>query len=765
MGTRTDTAVDLGLLFQQIVEASTDSSALKLRKRIAQSKFDRRLADFKGCELVHEKFPAMAEDQARSKDRAERALKSISEEVLAKKSSLDGLASQVVTQFIPHMITANARYGRSESDARTEELEKKFKAFEERLEVQHTFMLNLQKTHEENYRSSEDKYLKLRDEAACAKATMVEILKSLSEDVDAAKEAVAQVKEQIPLNLQPRLEKLDTLFERVDKFPNLRLDIDKIKQEAAAQAKARHNDRLEAAAWDTKLSGIETRYTNVEIRLRALEIRPLTPPESLNTLSRMSSMENQTQSLSKSFSNISDRFQIMSNEILATKKKVGTLEERVTSQDDPTGIEKSSVPAIDFDTLKSEMLKVVEEKQAAADTVVHTIFTQLQADIKRCQNQLEHVEKKYSDMKTAYGPITAVPQQMEQLKATLKLGNVQLVADAAKNALDLIRSQPDLLPYATIESQVLKDVDIKLEFVNKKHELLSQTVTEKLEANTDGLRSLDRRFNNINTKNQAIYILSQLESIYPDLRNTQKSLGDLVELVESQQRQDIVLNSFSDAITSLQTTVDGLSKARTSSQEDEQTIHTLRGKVDELTLNVGKVQGAVMNAKKEAETANERLATIEKDYAANQVEIASRMSKLRVDLDEVKDHQQPLPPVNQQQPLRPLATSSRAPGSAAIPSRSVSTSDALRPAVNPHGFSQKPASAQRAASAQSPINKKRKLNGTPLSHGVMPGLKAANGTQRKRRHKFSTDISQLDEDDSEDSTFEPNQPTISDPDD
>jgi hypothetical protein len=802
----TDASVGLGLLFQQIIEASTDSSALKLRKNIAQSEFDRRLADFRGSEPIHEKFPATAESQARSRDRAERALRSISEEVQAKKSSLDDLASQAVAQFIPHMITASASYGRSESDARVEELEKKCKDFQEQLEVQHKFMLNLQKSHEESYRSLEDKHLKSRDDAAHDKAAMVGILKTLSKDLDAAREANAQVKEQIPQNLRPSLEKLDTLFERVDKFPNLRLDIDKIKQEsgkssnefakhiknieqlegyytkvnelsravhgtgspyskglittvadlatvranetATTQAQATHKDRLDGAALDAKFYGIETRNAKLESRLRAVETHPSTPTEHLNTvaLSRISSAEQQAQSLKQSISNMSDRFHIMSNEILATKKKMETLVERINSKDSSTDIEKSAVPAINFDTLKSEILKVVEEKQAAVDMVIHTIFTQLQADIKQSRIQLEHIEKRCSEMNKVYDPITAVPKQMEQLKATFKLGNVQLIADAAKNALDLIRSQPDLLPLATIESHVLKGVDIKLELVNKQHELLSQTLADKLEANTDGLRSLDRCFNNINTKNLAVFILSQLETIYPDLRNTQKSLGDIVE---SHRRQDIVLSNFSDAITSLKSKVDGLCEAQVSSQADEQAIHSLRGEVDKLTLNIGKIQGAAITARKAAETANENIAAIQNDYVKTQLDIATAMGKLRVDLEEVKD---------QQQPLCPVATSSHARYSAAIPSRSVSTSDAIRPPTSdPHGFSQRPATALGNQS-----HKKRKLNGTPPSQGATQGPKVANGTQRKRRRKYSTDIIQLDEDDSEDSTFEPNQPSISD---
>jgi DNA repair exonuclease SbcCD ATPase subunit len=860
-----EAARELGLLFQQIIDESTDFAALKMRKSVAQKEFERRAADFKSSESMHEKYPATAETQTRSRDRAERAYKAICEEIDVKKSSLDNLALQSVARFVPRMIAASTDSGQSKSQLRLEELERKCEDLQNLFEEKKRFIENLQKSHEDKYQSLQDQYSKARDDwgktklaltkdvqpqllsalertnkaevdiqalkqdLASARELTNQIADSLQKDVNTAKQKTTQLSEQIPPDLKPKLEKLNSLSERVDKFPNLRLDVDKIKQESGKSTKdlLRHikniellggyygkidrlehtvfgtgapysegligtvtqlaklkedqatttqtlstlEERLDGSPLESRLIKVEklvshatslsdtlsrTNIPTLEHKLRGVEDREPQPPTATlpdsGTLSRISAIETQIiPALSKSISQISDRCRTIQDDMISMKTKMGALERQgntenganATTYGIQTQSDMTAGPQIDFETLKSEILEVVEAKQGAVDGVIEGISTQFQNAINDSRRRCEIMEKSCSEMKSNYDPIMAFPKQVEGLEKTFETKIRENLGHAVTGVLDRIRAQPDILPLALIESQMSKDLINKQNHMSQQLDHFARSINEQMEANSEGLINLDRRLSNINTKAMAVFILSQMEAMYPDVRNAQSML---VDLTASRHHDEAALDNISRSVDALKTQVDALETRAPQSKLDEKSLQSLRGEIDELSVHINKIQGAANDAKKAADIANDVIAKVQIDHSNLQVDIAKEIGKFRIDLEEMRDQQQAKAPTSFSAPSPALRSS------AASPSRAISAGNPSRVTADLFGLAPRQSSLQIDRS-----HKKRKLNSSLPPTGAAKGVKVLNGTSKKKRRRVG-----LDEDDSEDSTFEPIQPSVSD---
>lgn len=858
-----EAARELGLLFQQIIDESTDFAALKMRKSVAQKELERRAADFKSSESIHAKFPATAETQTRSRDRAERAYRAICEEVDVKKSSLDNLALQSVARFVPRMIAASTDSRQSTSQLRLEELERKCEDLQNLFEEKKKYMENLQKSHEDKYQSLHDQYSKARDDWGKTKLTLtkdvqpqllsavertnktehaIQALKQdlasarvltnqIAKDVDTAKQKTTQLSEQIPPDLEPKLEKLNSLSERVDKFPNLRLDVDKIKEESGKSTKdlLRHikniellggyyekidrlsytvygtdtpysegligtvtqlaklkedqattiqtlstlEGRLDGSPLESRLIKVEklvshatsisetlsrTNIPTLEHKLREVEDRDPQPPTTTlldsGTLSRISAIEIQIiPALSKSISQLSDRCGTIQDDMISMKTKMSALERQGNTENegnDPTyGVQtRSDVaagPQIDFETLKSEILEVVEAKQEAVDGVIEGISTQFQSAINDSRRRCEVIEKSCSALKANYDPIMALAKQVEGLEETFETKIRENLGHAVTGVLDQIRAQPNILPLNLIENQMSKDLVHKLNHMSQQLDHFTRSINEQLEANSEGLINLDRRLTNINTKAMAVFILSQMEAMYPDVRNAQSML---VDLTASRRRDEAALDNITRSVDALKTQVYALETRAPQSNLDEKTLQSLRGEIDELSVHISKIQEAANDAKEAADTANDVIAKVQIDHSNLQLDIAKEIGNFRIDLEEMRDQQQAkakTPPV-----FNPHSAALRS--SAASPSRTMSAGNPSRVAADLFGLAPRQSSLQVDRS-----HKKRKLNSSLPPAGAARAVKVLNGTSKKKRRRVG-----LDEDDSEDSTFEPNQPSVSD---
>lgn len=820
---REDVAKELGILFHQIIEEATNFSVLKIQKDAAQKEFDKREADFKKSEPIHERFPATEETQKRSKDRAEKALKAISEKVEQKDSSLKELAKRSAARIAPHIVASR---GKPDAQSRVEELEKKCQVLQEQLGNQAKLIENLRKSHEERYKSLEDNYVKARKDWGYTKSAqanferdcrpqLADALNGLTTTETDIKVLKAQLITQVPKDLKQKLEKLNGLSERVDKFPNLRLDVDKLKQESSKIAKDLEKLSLEQTKLREELvqlkaieanmtkfpakgvsfkegsnspvlesrREVENQLPNVSTadgRSRVLEPPTTSTPSSLvgiepNLLAKIKSHVEATATLKKS---ITEHHESVSRDILEIKQTIKSiekreidtrapqrltdLERRLSSTTTPTPSMSMAASGVDFDTIKNEILEVVEEKQAAMDDVVQSISSQWQTAIKDSQIRCTNLEQRCSDIKALYDSLAALPNKLETFQKSLNITIRQQQTDIddtklnmAGKVADLLRAKPELLPLAPIGDHVVKRFDDKLSKLAKSQQDLTQAVNERLEANTDGLISIDRRLNNINTKDMAVFIIAQMESTYPDVRNAQSAL---VELKTSLHRDESMIADLNTSLAALKSKVDTLETRVPQNDDDEKAIQSLRSEVDDLILQVPHIRNIANSAKETADTVNGNVATIQMDFNKFQTEIAEEVGKFRIDLEEMKDQQQAkatsAPPasvhLNKQSPIPPPIPPQRQ--SVILPPRSILNGNAARSSPK----NSAPGTPQRHSSVQSDgTSKKRKLNGS--STNTPKGSNGVNGAKRKRKYR-------LDGDDSEDSTFEPNQPKISDDD-
>jgi hypothetical protein len=767
-------------LLQQLIEEVTDCSALKMRKAVAQREFDKRQAEFNCSAEMHERFPATREAQTKSKARAELDLKSISEEVGTKKSVLSDLASQSFSHIIPHILAASAQSGRQAWQERIKVLERKCEDFRKESDNHKRVMGDLQKSHEEKdklfedrlrdlqdrfeeserrseakqrateyllkdqedkYRVLEESYSKLSDECGHTKAILTKdcqpqiasaiarviqseaITNTLSRDLVATRELAGQLEDSVARDLRPKLEKLSHIPEHIAILPRLRSHLDMVRKESGNSSKdlARHLKNIEQLGgyyekingFDRILNGTGSPYSK---GLSANVNELINQKES--EAARSQSLKQLEERLNTSaFETRLDKVESQISEVKTLSATLSELKGDVANGDSKLRVveaQKSpapTTPSIDFETLKSEILEIVEMKQAAGDSVIAGISTRLQTAIDVHRDRLEAVEKNCSDMKTVYDPLTTVPAQVERLKTSLDSRGTQL-DEATDKIFDSIRLRPELLPLAVIEGHILKAIENKLDLISK---FDSQAMFDQLEANAEALVAVDRRLNNLNTKHMAMFIIKQMEGIYPDARNVTTLLNELKTQVEALETRIL------------------------PSSSNEKSLQLLRGEVDKLALNIGKAQGVANAAKKLGDAAATQAETTKL-----QNDIAEELGSFRLDLEEiqrlhgtVEKLQEGLKKLQEAKAPAIISAAQRAPTSARLGQS------------QPHPFVQDDRG-----------HKKRKLNSSLLSTGRRQSLKVPNGGPRKKRHKFG--IYEVDEDDSEDSTFEPNQPSISD---
>ena len=969
----------------------TNVSGLEIQKIMARREFDRRLAEFNSSIDVHEKFPAIAEAQTRSKARAEMDLKAISEQVDQKKAVLNGFVSQSVARIMPQMMTSIAYSGQQDPEDRIGKLEKKCEEFQTQLEDskkeakdQRRVIENLQKSHHEKDKLFDDKlgglqkhikamesllqaqedkytllqenYSKLSEEcghtkstltktclpqiaSATAKAIKAEVsTRTLLENLNPIKELTARLEAEIPKDLSRRMETLPGLQDQVATLLKLKFDVDLIKQEseksntelnkyrtnldqlgryyetvnildrtvngtgspyfkgiAASVTDLTHitaNDTarsevpklagrlekvesqlLDVTELNSTVSNLKEGLAELDSQLRLVGARkpptPTTPSLESAALLRLLQLENDSiPELRKLVSRISTSCGTIHNTLLTTNNKLDTLEkwkESFVTSAEPNSSAAGGAwhPGSDFEAIKAEILEVVEAKQSAVDGVFGQVSAQLHTATEDNRKRLDIVEKNCSDMKSVYGRLTGLSQEIEGVKTSFEQQVKQSLDEAPSRVFDIIRKRPDLLPLGVIESYIANNSSRPSQ-INKES---FQDLQDQLEGHAEGLIALDRRVDNINTRNMALFILDQLETLYPNLRTAQDQLRELHEIVASDKalvtsatislneiksqvngidaRVSLNISSVNDVkshvnriedrvsqssaslsdlrsevdgmetrfslsnsymndvkgqindiefqisqnssnlddlknlvngtetrvtksssnLNDLKTRVDGIENRISQHSSEEKTIQQVRAEMDVLARSISKVQGIAKAAKKLGNTANEYVAKAKDETLLLKEEIAAEIgkfevnleeagkivdenSKIRIDLELVKKDLQKIK-------ATALFASPQRSSSDMAPSRSFSAAVSSSRSGSDHAGWQKPQSTQGDRS-----QKKRKLNNSLATVPAGQSLKVPDRALRKKRQRAALD--NVDENDSEGSNFEPNQPSISD---
>ena len=656
--------------------------------------------------------------------------------------------------------------------------------------------------------------------------------KTLSAALNATKELATGFQAELPLDLRARLEKLNSLQDSVAVLPKLRSDLDEIRQESERSNKGlvKHTKNMEqlegffetvnrleliingtripfskglsatvtelmskaagGAAGsqaikqveerlNTSLSNIKEDVATFHTRLRGVESRD---PSATVTASLDSATQSRVSKLEESISSVSGRFATIDAELIQANEKLRLFEKSDGGQRGSNDLEDAgnrmlmqaknspATPQVDFEILKSELLEVVEEKQAAGDAVIMAHSARLEKDTGDMRDRLETVEK------LCFERIATCTSHIERVDQSFELRFKQHLDEGIIKLLNSIRLNPDILPIAAIKSQIL------------------QAVMDQLESVTDALVVLEQRSKSINTKDMAMFILNQLEAAYPDIRNVQDMLRDVNMKLGHHREQCDGLLSLSNA---LKAQVDTLKTEASQRYSHENSFQSLRGEVDNLAVSIGRIQGAANEAKKQSEVTHA-------EDAKSLEQIASLLGILGVDMEETKKALQqvkaaPTADATDAAAANANAAAAKADGAVVAANAAAALADSATAAANAAAAlasaaaaaataTTRPSSANitsatvpsRSSSASvnssrpmaersgpsQPLtqgdsgNKRRKLNGSHSSHGVGSSLKVPNGSRRRKRHKFGP--GDFHGDDSEDSTFEPNQPTISD---
>jgi chromosome segregation ATPase len=236
---------------------------------------------------VHEKFPATEEFQRKSKDQAEKEYKAIDDKFEKKNASLNSLAVEAAENIIPSVLGFLTAGGSSKEQQKLQErfdsLQRTCQQFKQQFEEQKKFIEDLQnakKGLENKCSTLETKYQKVQSEWGLTKNRQTQFdqdvkpevaahskgILNLKQELSAAKENITQLlatKSQIPDNLKQQLEKIDRLSTRVNDFPSIRLELDKIRRESTVATK---DITEEVKKLGTRVDSLESAISGVEGR-------------------------------------------------------------------------------------------------------------------------------------------------------------------------------------------------------------------------------------------------------------------------------------------------------------------------------------------------------------------------------------------------------------------------------------------------------------------------------------------------------------------
>jgi hypothetical protein len=359
----------------------------------------------------------------------------------------------------------------------------------------------------------------------------------------------------------------------------------------------------------------------------------------------------------------------------------------------------TATPQAALDALKADILQIVTSQQEAADDAAGEIFTRLQNDSTQLQNDIQ---------------ITT--NDLKQFQVSLDVTLRQLF-------------EKDSLTEKDVES--LKQ---QMNIVAKNQ----QDFDQRLEISGDAWNSIQKRIDNIATKDMALFILSQMDATYPDLRNWQDTL-----------------QALKASYSRLETTI-----AKGVGGEDKALRDEVNGLAKELVQTSAIATAANSTATAAKTAADSAIATNE----TFQVDYAAEIAGLRVDVNELQEQQKQKVKNSASLQPSPRPTSRQ---TAAI-SPSVLNGTNSRPKASAFQTTQRQSSMQSEPGSGS--SRKRKMNNGSISDIKLENIKgskangAGAGAHGSPKAKKRKGVEVVASDADEDEEFEVAAPRIDDDD-
>ena len=679
-----DAGKEFGELFYKLIEEATDLAALKTQKGAAEKEFNRRDNDFNKTKSNHEKFPATEEVLKRSKESAKKALLSIGEKCKKKDTMLKDIVVQGTARILPRLLGLG---GQDKSlRLQFDSLEKRCQELECQVRDQRSFIEDQRLAREsldEKYKfllektSGYDKdMVDIKHELVKTTRTMSELSDRIPEDLkpkldslltridqletvnaDKAKEepmsiAVSKALADSNKTLEDygqKLQTLDTYVRGNSTKPGLTSHISSLVGEqsafreelnrahpnwasvvervAAVENQASRLDTVEKKCanipsnvelvdFRKRISILESQSNGVIVdlaevgsqlneakkRLDVVERQPLSDTSAvekklLAEVERLAGLEDgsnvlEMQSHSDTSAATERQSLAESGRLMSLEKRISILEKAHSS----TTMSTIATPAVDLEALKQECIAVVADMQSASDLLIGGDIDTLKATIKNIQGDMDTRQANF------YVPLSALPAKFDALSQSVA-ENVQAHANYLKQ-IDTKHSN-----WAVGQQSIQLEIDTRIEAVEI------------------GTTNLDKRMDLLNTKDMAFFILDQMDSAYPNLRDAQNSL---VEHKTSLQRAEARFVDIDKSIKALNSQLLTLASLVQQNPADIQAYQALRKEVDDLN-------GHVNSANRLAREAKDAIDALSKKSVDDAEVYGDKFGDICYDLEELKE--------------------------------------------------------------------------------------------------------------------------------
>ncbi|KAH8593740.1 hypothetical protein B0O99DRAFT_688572 [Bisporella sp. PMI_857] len=784
----------LSTLFQRIFDEATTVATLKVQKSVAERELLKKESEYHKSKSIYEKFPAVEEANAKGRARTVEVLKAANDKLALQDNVLKGLIVQGATMLAPAILGAR-NLDLPQSESRIGELEKACSTLESQVQEQGCFIKTQQAALE---KSEKQAILLQKDLEAISQRVDInqKVIDGFKESSDRVqkrnlefeKEALKQINElegkidNHSSNINDVRQLLDrtgedasksaAAFEEQSQLAQLyQKKVDELSSEHGslssqlsniAKLEAMHtelkNDILEIkkrsndSAIVRRLNDAETKITALapfQIKLEALEERSTVNDAKLEErIFRMekdlkSSAEanlasHPVESLSESIIN-SEALQTIDYRIQTLETRVDNISSRddgivsVAMLDDIREELRSSVQSnrgnpssLDVDGMQKEIMDMVGVIQTETNNLLGTHIDNLKKEVSSLKSQCDPISSLLSTVDTLRQASASHQSTMQQIALDLTNSQKTISATVTSQVLVALRTQPDMLPLLE-NSQLGKHIaDLR----NGIEEQRSRV--EAVELNTI---SLERRMNNINTKDQAQYIVSQVADQYPSLRNAIDTAG---------------LRADTDKLTAR---ISAVESAQNQNMKDDNALvyAPLRLEVDKLSEKLMKVSSVANTARDDilrvssmANTVKDDIFALTENAETSKKTVARELAASRIAIEAIQSAQ------NAQQSREASRSNSKA-----------SVNPSVASGFNGWSNGGAVPAQQRQTSVQSDNSRKRRINGGSSPSGSSRGHHGTNGVgpARKKRKGFGHDPN-----DTEDSDFEPLEATIHDSD-
>jgi hypothetical protein len=468
-------------------------SSLDLKREAAAKELKRQILAFDHSRRFHEKFPSLSEQQANNKARAQKDLDDLDrkykEEDSARNRIIEAIASRVMSSSTSAL---ESEYFRK--------LEK------ELLEVKSQFSSHGQ----------------------------------IQKDFEDVRNQIRNLKQR-PNDLISLTNRVDRIQSRLDGFPNLRLDVDKMREESR-RVTAMLDDQIIAF---TKLKNTVDGADDTGGLLQFVAEAEQTSRDLASALNQahtdMDDLEKKVDSIQKEL----DKFK---SEDVAGVFMGGSASAKGAVLLDQSAMEKLQQEVSDLhakmDSSRADVADLIADQPKRDDAILEEI----EKVTKMSEENSAKLESGLGELRRNCSEGT-MRLESSILRIDSSISDMKVKATVAPPTAPIVATTQPVVGVGRIEYD--RDLTKHKERIDELQRK-SDTLEEKVEANASSLQHLDSRYNNITTEHVAKSMVGQLHVLYPQVGNVQHEVEQLRNMQKTLQDQIQQLTDKVDKQSELQ---------------------------------------------------------------------------------------------------------------------------------------------------------------------------------------------------------------------